>query len=41
MKVCVNGQGHMTKMVAMMAINSKKLLKIKKISFPEPEPEGL
>ena len=27
MKVCINGQGHMTKMVA-MAINSKNLLKI-------------
>ena len=26
MKVCINGQGHMTKMAA-MAINSKKLLK--------------
>ena len=27
MKVCINGQGHMTKM-AVMAINSKKPLKI-------------
>ena len=27
MKVCINGQGHMTKMAA-MAINSKKTLKI-------------
>ena len=27
MIVCINGQGHMTKMAA-MAINSKKLLKI-------------
>ena len=27
MKVCINGQGHMTKMAA-MAINSKILLKI-------------
>ena len=35
MKVCINGQGHMTK-VAAMAINSKKLQK-----SSSPEPEGL
>ena len=35
MKVYINGQGHMTKMVA-MAINSKKPLKIS-----SSEPEGL
>ena len=33
MKVCINGQGHMTKM-ATMAINSKNL---KKSSSSEPE----
>ena len=32
MKVCINGQGHMTKMAA-MAINSKSPSK----SFSEPE----
>ena len=35
MKVCINGHGHMTKMVA-MAINSKNLSKPS-----SPEPEGL
>ena len=33
MKVCINGQGHMSKMAA-MATNSKNL---KKSSSPEPE----
>ena len=35
MKVCINGQGHMTKMAA-MAINSKILQKTS-----SPEQEGL
>ena len=34
MKVCIDGQGHMTKMAA-MAVNSKNLQK------SSPEPEGL
>ena len=37
MKVYINGQGHMTKMVA-MAINSKKKKPLKSSS---PETEGL